>query len=223
MNSANRQGRILGLLVLAQLAGLIVPFVMLKALYAPPGFLESAAQSAPQIRWSLLLLLANGALTTGISLYAYPFLRTSGAGLARWLIVVGVAWLILQAVDNTQVLTMLALSERYATASGSPRELFDALGALASSTRRTAHYTVLLSIGTWMLLFYSALWRSRLVPRPVPAIGVLAAALHLTGVSLPVLLGYPSLLQVAPGLAVSHGVLIIWLLAKGIAVPRAPQ
>lgn len=217
MKSARTAGRILGALLLVQLAGLIVPFVMLHALYAPPGFLESAAQGARPIRWSLLLLLANGALTTGISLYAFPVLRASGVGLARWLIVVGVAWMILQAVDNTQVLTMLALSERYAAASGLPHELFEALGALASSTRRAAHYTVLLSIGTWMLLFYSALWRSRLVPWLVPAIGVFAAALHLAGVSLPVLLGYPSVMQVAPGLAVSHGALIIWLLAKGFA------
>ncbi|MHB0962367.1 MAG: DUF4386 family protein [Gemmatimonadaceae bacterium] len=89
--------------------------------------------------------------------------------------------------------------------------------------RRTAHYTVLLVVGAWMLSFYGALWRSRLVPRAIAALGVLAAALHLVGVSLPVLLGYPSLMQAAPGLAVSHGVLIIWLLAKGIAAPRAPQ
>ncbi|MFA6167887.1 MAG: DUF4386 domain-containing protein [Gemmatimonadaceae bacterium] len=223
MNSAKRQGRILGVLVLVQLIGLILPFVMLKALYVPPGFLESAARGAPQIRWSLLLLLANGALTTGLSLYVYPLLRAKTEGLARWLIVAGVAWLILQAVDNTHVLSMLSLSERYAAASGSQRELFDELGLLASSTRRTAHYTVLLAVGTWMLLFYSALWRTRLVPWLVPAIGVVAATLHLAGVSLPVLVGYPSLMLVAPGLAVSHGALIIWLLAKGIAAPRAPQ
>ncbi len=223
MKPATRHGRILGLLVLVQLTGLIVPFVMLKSLYAPPGFLESAAQGDQPIRWSLLLLLANGALTVGISLYVYPLLRGAGAGLARWLIVVSVAWLILQAVDNTHVLTMLSLSKRYAAASGSPRELLDALGALASSTRRTAHYTVLLAVGIWMLLFYSALWRSRLVPWIVAVTGEIAAPLHLVGVSLPVLLGFPGLMQVAPGLAVSHGVLIIWLLAKGIAAPQAPQ
>lgn len=220
MNSAKRQGRILGLLLLVQLAGLIVPFVMLRALYAPPGFLESAAQGSQTIRWSLLLLLANGALTVGISLYAYPFLRATGEGLARWLVVVGIGWLVLQGVDNTHVLTMLSLSERYVAASGVPRDLFEALGALASSTRRTAHYTVLLAIGAWMLLFYSALFRTRAVPRLIPAIGVLAATLHLVGVSLPVLLGYRSLMQVAPGLAVSHGALFIWLLARGFAERR---
>ncbi len=221
MSSPTRQGRILGLLVLVQLAGLIVPFIMLHALYAPPGFLASAAQGASTIRWSLLLLLANGALTTGISIYAYPVLRATGEGLARWLVVVGVVWMILQAVDNTQVLAMLSLSERYAGAQGASREWLEAVGLLASTTRRIAHYTVLLAVGTWMVLFYGLLWRSRLVPTIIAALGEIAAPLHVVGVSLPVLLGYPGLTQVAPGLAVSHGALIIWLLAKGFAAPRA--
>ena len=223
MNSATRQGRILGLLLLVQLTGLIVPFVMLKALYAPPGFLESAAHGVAQIRWALLLLLANGAVTTGISIFVHPPLRPSGRVLAYALIVLGAAMLVMQAVDNTHVRAMLALSQRNIESAEASRASLETLGALAASARRTAHYTVLLMVGGWMLSFYSALWRARLVPRAIAALGVLAAALHLGGVSLPVLLGYPSLMQVAPGLAVSHGVLIIWLLARGIAAPRAPQ
>lgn len=223
MHSSSRQGRILGLLLFVQLAGLIVPFVMLRALYAPPGFLESAAHSATQVRWSLLLLLANGALTVAISLFAHPALRPSGRVLADALIVLGAAWFILQAVDNTHVRAMLALSQRSLESPGASRETLEALGALAASTRRTAHYTVLLMVGTWMLAFYSAIWRARLVPSAVAALGVLAAALHVAGVSLPVLLGYPGQLMVAPGLAVSHGVLIVWLLAKGFAAPHAPR
>lgn len=221
MISSTRQGRTLGLLLFVQLAGLIVPFVMLRALYAPPGFLESAADSAALIRWSLLLLLANGALTAAISIYAHPTLRPSGRVLANALVVLGAAWFILQAVDNTHVRAMLALSQRSMESPGAARDTLDALGALAASTRRTAHYTVLLMVGAWMLAFYSAIWRARLVPPVVAALGVLAAALHLAGVSLPILLGYPSVMAVAPGLAVSHGVLIGWLLTKGFAAPQA--
>lgn len=223
MQLSTRQGRILALLLLLQLAGLIVPFVMLRALYAPPGFLESAAHGAVQIRWSLFLLLANGALTTAISVYAHAALRPSGRMLADALIVLGAAMFILQAVDNTHVRAMIALSQRSLDSPGASRETLEALGALAASTRRIAHYTVLLVVGAWMLAFYSAIWRARLVPPAVAALGVLAAALHLGGVSLPVLLGYPSWLMVAPGLAVSHGVLVIWLMARGFAAPQAAR
>jgi len=215
MATATRTGRLVGLLLLVQLAGLIVPFVMLHALYAPPGFLQSAARGAGVIRWALLLLLANGALTTGISVVVHPALRSSSRGLAQWCIVLGGAWLVLQAVDNAHVSTMLSLSEQYAASAGEARQGLEAMAPVIASTRRIGHYTVLLTIGGWMLVFYGALWRSRLVPRVIPAIGVLAAALHMGGVSLPVLVGARSVTALAPVLAVSHGALILWLLARG--------
>ena len=86
---------------------------------------------------------------------------------------------------------------------------------MASASRLAAYYSVLLTIGAWMLVFYGALWRARLVPSVFPALGVLAAATHLTGVSLPVFIGHRSVMLVAPVLAVSNGALILWLIARG--------
>jgi len=217
MNSAKRLGRMTGLLLIAQLAGLIVPFVMLKALYAPPDFLRSAAQGADVIHCSLLLLVANGAVTTGIAIYLHPVLRSSGRGLASWLIVLGALMLALQAVDNSHVQGMVALSQQYAAAAGTAREALEQFAPVVAAARRNAHYTVLLTIGAWMLVFYAALWRARLVPWGFAAFGVLAAALHLAGVSLPVLAGAHSVMVLAPVLAASHGALILWLLARGFA------
>ena len=215
MNSARSMGRIVGVLLLAQLAGLIVPFVMLRALTAPPGFLQSASQSAGVIRWAMLLLLVNGALATGISVLVHPILRPSSRAMAQWLIVLGATWLALQAVDRTHVMAMLSLSRQYAESAGTPAQLFAIVGPVASASRVAAHYAVLLAIGAWMLVFYSALWRSRLVPWVLPAFGVCAAASHMIGVSLPVFIGYRSVMLLAPVLAVSHGALILWLLARG--------
>ena len=215
MNPARTMGRIVGVLLLVQLAGLIVPFVMLHALYAPPGFLQQSANSAGVIRWALLLLLANGALTTGISVFVHADLRPTGRGLAQWLIVLGALMVALQAVDNTHVMTMVSLSRQYAGATPAERQVLEIVGPVAAAARVAAHYTVLLVIGAWMLLFYGALWRARRVPTILPAFGVLAAALHLAGVSLPVLLGYHSILQMGMVLAASHGALILWLLARG--------
>jgi len=221
MNSARSLGRLVGVLLLVQLAGLIVPFVMLHALYAPPGFLQSSAPSAGVIRWALMLLLANGALTTGISVALHPALRPSSRGLAQWLIVLGATWLALQAVDNTHVSAMLSLSQRWAESPGASRLLVESIAPVTAATRRTAHFSVLLTIGAWMLVFYGALWRGRLVPWMLPAFGVLAAALHLTGVSLPALLGYRSVMPMATVLAASHCALILWLLVRGFEERRA--
>lgn len=209
----NHTDRIVGLLLLVQLTGLIVPFIMMGAV-AAPGYLGLAAGNAAQIRWALLLLLANGVLTTVIAIALYPRLRTASPHLAVWLVVLGAGMAALQAVDNVQVMGMLSLSQAYVadTLSG---ELLEVLGAWAAATRRTSHYLLLLTVGTWMLLLYAACWRARVVPRLLSGFGIAAAVLHLTGVSLPVLLGLGSIPPMAMVLAVSHPALAGRLLAHG--------
>ena len=112
-------------------------------------------------------------------------------------------------------MALLALSKQYAESGVASVQLFAILGPAASASRRAAHYSVLLTIDAWMLVFYGALWRARLVPWVLAALGVLAAAIHLTGVSLPVFIGHKSVMLVTPVLAVSHGALILWLIARG--------
>ena len=218
MPSEKRDGRLLGGLLLLQLAGLIVPFIMLSTV-ATPGFLPAAAGSAGQIRVAVLLLLANSALTTAIAIILYPRFRTTSPGLARWLVVLGGGMIALQAVDNSQVMEMLALSQAYGAAgSQDAGPMFDVLGPVSAATRRAAHYSVLLVIEAWMLVFYTACWRARVVPWILPAFGVLAAALHVIGATLPVFLGTRSMAPLTMVLAVSHIALALWLIVRGFEV-----
>lgn len=205
--------RLVGLLLLVQLAGMIVPFIMMGAV-ATPGYLGLAAGKAPQIRLALLLLLTNGVLTTIIAIALYPRLRTASPNLAVWLVILGAGMVALQAVDNVQVMGMLALSQAY-VADTLSRPLLEVLGAWAAATRQTSHYLLLLTVGAWMLLFYAACWRTRVVPRLLSGFGMAAAMLHLTGVSLPVLLGFGSIPPMATALALSHPALAGRLLAHG--------
>jgi hypothetical protein len=62
-------------------------------------------------------------------------------------------------------------------------ELFSALGALARSSRRWAHYTELLVIEAWFLVFY---------------------VVHAAGITLPMFIGYGSMPQLGFSLALSH-------------------
>lgn len=210
-----RGGRLLGLLLLVQLAGLIVPFVMLGPLVAS-DYLVSAAGGAAQIRFGLLLLLANGALTTAIAISQYPRFRATSPGLARWLVVLGGGMIALQAIDNTRVMEMLALSRAYgAAAAAGPDPVFGILGPATAATRRAAHYSVLLVIEAWMLVFYAACWRIRALPWILPALGVLAAALHVVGATMPVFLGTPAVPPLTMLLAASHVALAARLLTRG--------
>jgi len=213
--SERRSGRLLGLLLLVQLAGLIVPFVMLRPV-AGAGFLVSAAGSAGAIRLALLLLLINGALATAIAITEYPRFRPTTPRLARWLVVLGSSMIALQAVDNTRVMEMLALSRAYGAADPpASAPLFDLLGPATAATRRAAHYSALLVIEAWMLVFYAACWRTRALPRVLPAMGILAATLHVIGGTMPVFLGTPAMAPLTMLLAVSHVALAVWLITRG--------
>lgn len=216
-------GRTLGALLVLQLAGLIVPFIMLDVIYAPPDFVHSAALNARRIQSALVLLLANGALATGISLYVYPVLRTASETAARWLMILGAAWLLLQVVDNTRVMEMVTLSRNAVGAAGAVGDALRSMAPVVASGRRFTHYSTLLAIGSWMLVFYGALWRARAVPQWVGGLGVVVALLHIGGVSLPVIAGYSAVRAVAPGLAFSHLAVIGTLFARGFALPRAPS
>jgi hypothetical protein len=207
-------GRLTGVMLLVQLAGLIVPFVILQPAIGPT-FLQEAASRGPSFRASVLILLGNGLLAIGIAIVAYPLLRARYYASALLLFAAGILWTALQAVDNTLLLAMLSLSEQ-ARASGDAGLQMG--GEAVRGIRRLAHYTTLLAIEGWFLAFYGALCRSRLVPRPFAVLGLLMVVAHTAGVTAPVFLDYPLTPALAPSLALSHVVLGVWLLVKGFAV-----
>ena len=216
MRSAKTTARVTGALLLVQLAGLIVPFILLLPLTTPPGFLANAAGSSFQIRLAVALLFVNGMLTIGITIAALPIFRRHSYRMALWLLALSIVWLSLQLVDNAHILSMLSLSQEYAKAATSYQDLFQSLGAVVGSTRRSAHFAELLVIDGWMFVFYGLLWRSAVVPRALAAFGLLTVTLHTTGISLPLFLGYRSVTLMGATMAVSHVAIALWLIVKGL-------
>jgi hypothetical protein len=91
------------------------------------------------------------------------------------------------------------------------------LAAAAGSPRRWAHLTELLAIDGWIFLLYAVLYRFALVPRTVAAFGLIAVALHLTGIPLRAFLGYGPVVLMGVPMAFSHITLGTWLAARGFA------
>jgi uncharacterized protein DUF4386 len=215
MRSAKSVGRIIGILLFVQLAGLIVPFVLLHPLTrGSRDFLANAVASSFQIKVAVFLLFANCALTIGIAIVALPVFRQYSDQMALLLVAVGVIMFSLQAVDNAHVLSMLSLSQQY-TQAGGPDELFQTLAVVVGSTRRWAHYSELLVIDCWILLLYCLLYRFALVPRVLAAFGLITVLLHFSGIPLPLFLGYRSVMQMGMPMALSHSALALWMMAKG--------
>ena len=219
MRTPKSVGRIIGILLFVQLAGLIVPFVLLRPLtMGPSEFLANAAGASLQIKVAVFLLFANCALTVGIAIAAWPVFRQYSSAMALLLVAVSVIMFSLQAVDNAHVLSMLTLSQQYVQAGG-PDELFQALAAVVGSTRKWAHYSELLVIDAWLFLLYSLLFRFTLVPRTLAAFGLITVMLHFTGITLPLFLGYRSVTLMGATMALSHLALVLWLITRGFEEP----
>lgn len=217
MRSARSVGRIIGVLLPVQLAGLMVPFILLLPMQRPPGFLENAAGHSFQIKIAVFLLFANCALTIAISIVASRVFREYSNALALCLLTAAVIMFILQAVDNSYLLSMVSLSKEYTGTVAANQDIFHGLAFLLGSTRRWVHYIELLAIDAWMFLFYGILLRFRLVPRVLAAFGFLTVVLHTAGISLPLFLGYRSVTLMGATLAVSHVAFGLWLVVKGFA------
>jgi|ERR1044071_2271082 hypothetical protein len=222
MKSAKSVGRLIGMLLFVQLAGLIVPFVLLHPIATGSrDWLANAAGSSFQIKVAVFLLFANCALTVGIAIAGWPVFRRYSERMAILFVAVSVIMFTLQAVDNAHVLSMVSLSQQYLQ-SGGPDDIFQALASAAGSTRRWVHYSELLAIDAWFFMLYSVLFRFRLVPRALAGFGLLTVALHFTGITLPLWLGYPSVTLMGASMALSHLALALWLMAKGFEERRRP-
>src|SRR4051812_44339648 len=104
--SSKQRARIIGILLIIQMTGLIVPFVMLHPI-VPSIFLAQAAGASGQIKVATFLLLANCALTLGISVAAWPVFRRCSSALALLIVGASVIMFCLQATDNAQIMSMV--------------------------------------------------------------------------------------------------------------------
>ncbi len=221
MTPDKRVGRIIGVMLLLQLAGFIVPFVLLRPLMSA-DYYTNAADYAFQIKAAVLMLFANGALTIGIAIKVWPVFRKHSEAMAMWLIVLSVIMFVLQAIDNVHIMSMLSLSQQYVESGSEANELNVALAAVVRTTRRWAHYPELLAIDSWLMLFGSILLRFAIVPRALAAFGLSTIVLHFLAVPLSGFLGYG--INTTLGVPMAFGLLsnAVWMMIKGFPASQRP-
>jgi hypothetical protein len=220
MRSTKSVGRIIGALVLLHLAtGLLTPYIMLQPLSASAASnLAVAAGMETQIRLAVALLFVGGVIPVAIAITAWPMIHPRSRALAQWLLALAVVTLAMQIVENQHFLSLLSLSLEYGRAGGDAAAVLAATAPMVRATWRWAHYTHLLSVVGWMLLFCGVLFRLALVPRALAAAGIVTTMMQLGGITLPVLLGYrvplPPEAWGMP-LGVAYLGLSLWLMTRG--------
>ena len=222
MRSAKIVGRTTGVLVFLHLAtGLMTPYIMLQPLSASPASaLAVAAGMETRVRVAVALLFVGGIIPVAIAITLWPLLVSRSRALAQWLLTLAAVSLAMQIVENQHFLSLLSLSLAHGRAGGEAAAVLAAMAPVVRGAWRWAHYTHLLSVVGWMLLFCGVLFRLALVPRALAAAGIVTTMMQLGGITLPVLLGYRAPLSPSAWgvpLAVAYLGLSIWLVARGFA------
>ena len=223
MNVARTIGRRTGVLLLAQgVGGGIVNFVLLAPVIGPPGFLVNAAANPLNVSFAVLIGLVAGALSVAVAIAALPLFRQYSEAMALWVLTLGIVGLSLTVVENSAVMSLLSFSQAYAAAAPADAATFEAMRVVVASSRNWAHYTHLIVGGATYLVFYAVLYRFALIPRALAAFGLLAVALQITAVSMPIL-GFKVVMLMIMPMGLAHLALALWLTVRGFDVRLPPD
>lgn len=217
-----KAGRIIGGLMLVQMAGAVIVNVYLTApLFGTPGFLVNAAPHARQIGVSAVIGLLLGATFLAIAITAYPIVGRRSQRMALWLVTLAAVNLAVAAAEQASVMSMVSLSGAYLKAGPAAQPQFEALRGVVASARNWAHYLGRMSDGSVLLAFYAAAYRCALIPRALGVVGLAAVLLQLTGVAMP-LFGHDVVFPLLAPLGFVQLALVAWLMTKGLQSRARP-
>ncbi len=216
MHEEKNLGRPIGLMMLLAMAASMAGFlVVLPPAFADPGYLASAAAHAGRVRIGALLVLVPAVLMLGIALAGWPTFRRHGERAALGLLALAAVALAVTIVEQGLLLAMLSLSEAFGAAGPAERAAFEAARVVAGQARHWVHYFSLFSGGVASLTLYALLYRSRQLPRVLPALGVAAVALQLAAILLHVG-GQPFDFKLVAPAGIGQLATACWLLAVGL-------
>jgi hypothetical protein len=191
--------------------------MMLQRVTSPLGFLTGAAGISFRFRLAVLLLFIGGVIPIAIVIASWPIFRQYSYAMLLWLLTFAIANLSLQGTENANWMSMLSLSQEYARAGTGAGVVFEGLAGPVRASWKWAHYTHLLVVVSWMFLLFGFLYRYALAPRAMAALGMVAALLQISGITLPQFAGYSVGIPLLFGLPLGliYLALSIWLMVKG--------
>jgi hypothetical protein len=170
-----------------------------------------------------LLALIAALSSASIAIALYAVLRRYNAGLALGSVGFRLIESVFYIVDILGLLSLLALSQAFVQAGTPDDPYFQTIGLLIQTGREWATFVFGVSaFSMGALMYYAALYQSKLIPRWLAGWGLLGAACSL-GAAISILFGLtpyslPMIVLILP-IAIQEMALAIWLIVKGFAAP----
>jgi hypothetical protein len=212
---------IVGILFIIATAFLFIGGSFYGPVLDTPDFLETAYPNRIAAAIGILIEFSCVLAIPLIPIFAYPVIRKHSVTFALSYVVFRLFEAVLFILVDINKLSLINVSQGYLAAGPADAPFFQNLGGFIQSWNLWGwcFYVLVFAIGA--LIFYTALYQSRLVPRWISGWGLLAAAMIFLSGVFPMLEIEPNFLGAATELvfvlpiAVQEMVLAGWLILKG--------
>jgi len=223
MNSSRKFAVIAGVVFIIATATGLASTALVPDLRSP-DYLTQMSTQVNQVAGGALLLLVGAFGSVGIAVALYPVLKERSAGLALGSVVFRTIEAVMYLVGAVSLLTVLSVSQQFATASGADRAGLQTIGHALVSLKEHAAVAGVFAFCLGGLLYYALFFQTRLIPRWLSGWGLVAIGLMLAACGLAVFNDRPvtGYVLLAAPLGLQEMVLAVWLIVKGFNAPATP-
>ena len=230
MTSGRAAARTVGILFLVALVTDLIGGELITRVIHAPDYLTSIYPNRVPLIAGMLLELVAAAAVVGIPVVLFSTLKEHSERIAIGYLGFRIVEAVTIVIYVFSLPALLTLSQEYVKTGAPDASHYQILGSslMAESYWVYPMITVFFSVG--VVLFYSLLYKTRLVPRFISVWGLIGIALLLAGTLLG-LFSYgdghsvvpePGIMLYAGPIALNEVTLAIWLIAKGFNPSAAP-
>ena len=228
MNSSRKIAVITGVLfILATLTGPLLA-TPLTPDQTGTDYLTQFSEHTNQTAGGVLLWVISAFTGAGIAIAMYPVLKERNTGLALGSVIFRTIEAAFYLVGKVSLLSLLTLSQQFITAGTVDRPVLQAIGNLLVNVYDHSGLMAVFAFCVGAMMYYYALFQSRLIPRWLSGFGIVAIILLNTACVLALFSGnrITSYILLDASIAVQEIILGVWLIVKGfnpsaIASPSA--
>jgi len=218
MNTNRKIAIIVGMLYIIGTVAGILSVVFTSSILGAPDYLTKIAVNGNPITIGALFILTMGLALALIPVLVYPIFKKRYQALALgYVIFRGALEAVMYIIFAISMLLLIPLSQGYVKAGSPETSHFQTLGGLLKGVSDLPILIFVFSLGA--LIFYSLLYRSRLIPRWLSVWGLIAITLHFATGFLTIF-GFQTSFDTSNMIMNSQiffqeMVMAVWLIAKG--------
>lgn len=220
MNSNKKAARLVGILFILAAVTAVIGLLLYDPILNEPDYLTAGAEHSRQVVLGAVLELILVVSAVGTATTMYPILKKYDGTIALWHVCFRFLEAVLIIIGIISVLALLTLSQEYITGGAQNSSAFEASGTVLKAIHEWTFLlgpNFMLGINTMMYSFI--FYKSKLVPRFIPIIGMTGAALVFI---CSILVMFDVIEQVsvwgailAMPVAANEMILAVWLITKG--------